>query len=152
MVMMNVRFSRRRRLGSGSHHRHGILSPSISRIDCFDNIPPRPRLLSLTSSRHLSSPATLIHHITARLDRMEVEVEPIIVDEGNRGKSDSCFLLLTPFVTARSFSPRTTATVPSLTLRPFRFLQSLSRSPRRVAGVACFLFGDGELVFRRKRN
>ena len=112
----------------------------------------RPRLLSLTSSRHLSSPATLIHHITARLDRMEVEVEPIIVDEGNRGKSDSCFLLLTPFVTARSFSPRTTATVPSLTLRPFRFLQSLSRSPRRVAGVACFLFGDGELVFRRKRN
>ena len=147
--MMNVRFSRRRRLGSGSHHRHGILSPSISRIDCFDNIPP---LLSLTFSRHLSSPATLIHHITARLDRMEVEVDPIIVDEGNRGKSDSCFLLLTPFVTARSFSPRTTATVPSLTLRPFRFLQSLSRSPRRVVGVACFLFGDGELVFRRKRN
>ena len=35
---------------------------------------------------------------------MEVDVEPAIVDEGNRGKSDSCLALLTPFVAARYLS------------------------------------------------
>ena len=120
----------------------------------------RPRLLSITSSRRLSSPATLIHHITARLDRMEVVVEPIIVDEGNRGKSDSCFLLLTPFVTARSFSPRTTAPRPS---RPSPFdlsdfcslsqdLPVVSPASHDFFSVTVSLFSGESVIKYRKRE
>ena len=109
MVMMNVRFSRRRRLiGLPSHHH--FLSPSISRIHCFDKI--LSRLASGLTPSHLHSPHQTdrdhVHenHITRRRAAPRWNEQGSWMTEIGENPVPVSFVLLTPFVTARSISPR----------------------------------------------